>query len=160
MDLLTGIAIVLFIAGFILLAVEMVVPGFSAPGISGIICLIVGVFLAADTFREGVIITLIVLALLGIMFAILLSLLSSGKLKSPIILEEEQKNSEGYLSSKDLQYLLGKEGVAVTDLRPSGTGDFDGVVLDIISEGRYIEKGTPLVIAKVEGSKLVVKERR
>jgi len=160
MDLLTGIAIVLFIAGFILLAVEIVVPGFSAPGISGIICLIVGILLAADSFREGIIITLIILALLGIMFAILLSLLSSGKLKSPIILEEEQKSAEGYLSSNDLKYLLGKEGVAVTDLRPSGTGDFDGVVLDILSEGRYIEKNTPLVISKVEGSKLVVKERK
>jgi len=160
MDLLTGIAIVLFIAGFILLAVEIVMPGFSAPGISGIICLIVGVFLVADSFREGIIITLIVLALLGIMFSILLSLLSSGKLKSPLILEEEQKRAEGYLSSQDLKYLLGKEGVAMTDLRPSGTGDFDGVVLDILSEGRYIEKGTPLVIAKVEGSKLVVRECR
>ena len=160
MDLLTGIAIVLFIAGFILLAVEIVMPGFSVPGISGIICLIVGVFLAADSFREGIIITLIVLALLGIMFAILLSLLASGKLKSPLILEEEQKGTEGYISSNDLKYLLGKEGVAATDLRPSGTGDFEGVVLDILSEGRYIEKGTPLVIAKVEGSKLIVRERR
>lgn len=159
MDFLTCIAIVVFIAGFILLAIEIMLPGFSAPGTLGIICLIVGVFLAADSFLEGVIITLIVLALLGIMFAVLLSLLSSGKLKSPIILEEEQKSNAGYISSNDLNYLLGKEGIAVTDLRPSGVGDFDGVEFDIISEGKYIEKDTPLVIAKVEGSKLVVKKR-
>lgn len=159
MDFLTCIAIVVFIAGFILLAIEIMLPGFSALGTLGIICLIVGVFLAADSFLEGVIITLIVLALLGIMFAVLLSLLSSGKLKSPIILEEEQKSNAGYISSNDLNYLLGKEGIAVTDLRPSGVGDFDGVEFDIISEGKYIEKDTPLVIAKVEGSKLVVKKR-
>lgn len=160
MDILTGIAVVLFIAGFILLAVEMVMPGFSAPGISGIICLIIGIFLAADSFREGIMITLIVLALLGIMFAIVLGLLSSGRLKSPLILKEEQKNDQGYLSSNDLKYLLGKEGVAVTDLRPSGRGDFDGVELDILSEGKYILQGTALVIIKVEGSKLIVKEQK
>lgn len=157
MDILTVIAIILFIVGFILLAIEVVVPGFSVPGVTGIICLVVGVFLAADNFLEGVIITLIVLALLGIMLAVLLGLLSSGKLKSPIILQEEQDTSQGYLSSNDLQYLLGKEGVAATDLHPSGTGDFDGVEFDVISEGKYISKGTPLVIAKVQGAKLIVK---
>ena len=159
MDFLTGIAIVVLLAGFILLAVEIVVPGFSAPGILGIICLVVGVFLAADSFLEGIIITLIVLALLGIMFAVLLGLLSTGKIKPPIVLEEEQKSNAGYISSQDLNYLLGKEGIAVTDLRPSGVGDFDGVEFDIISEGKYIEKDTPLVIVKVEGSKLVVRKR-
>lgn len=159
MEILSIAAIVLLVAGFVLLGIEMVVPGFSVPGISGIICLVAGVLLAADSIEEGIIITLIVLALLGIMFAILLGLLSKGKLKPPIILKEEQKAEDGYISSKDLDYLLGKEGVAATDLRPSGMGDFDGVVLDVISGGTYIRKGTPLVIDKVKGSKLVVKER-
>ena len=36
MDTLMIVGIILFIAGFILIAVEMVVPGFGAPGISGI----------------------------------------------------------------------------------------------------------------------------
>ncbi len=100
------------------LAVEVVIPGFSIPGIGGIVCLVAGVFLAADSFLEGVLITLVVLVLLAVMFVILLSLLSSGKLKSPIVLQEEQKSNKGFISSNDLQYLLGKEGTASTDLRP------------------------------------------
>lgn len=44
MDTLMIVGIILFIAGFILIAVEMVVPGFGAPGISGIACLVIGVF--------------------------------------------------------------------------------------------------------------------
>lgn len=157
MDILSMIAVVLFIAGFIFLGIEMIVPGFSVPGVSGIVCLIIGVFLAADSVEEGIIITIIVLALLGIMFVILLSLLSKGKLKSPIILKDEQKTEEGYISSNDLNYLLGKEGIAATDLRPTGMGDFDGITLDVISEGTYINKGTALIIEKVQGSKLIVK---
>ena len=158
-DVLSIIAIVLFIAGFLLLAIEAVVPGFGVPGISGIICLVVGVFLAADSVLEGVVITLIVLALLGIMFIVLLRLLASGRLKSPLVLKEEQTRTEGYISSNDLQYLLGREGVAVTDLRPTGVGDFDGVEFDVISEGTYISKGASLVIYKVQGSKLIVKSK-
>lgn len=108
MDTLMILGIILFIAGFILIAIEMVIPGFGAPGISGIACLIAGVFLTADSVAEGAFITVIVLALLGIMMAVIVWLLSKGKIHSPIILEEEQKKDEGYISSTDLDYLLGK----------------------------------------------------
>jgi len=151
------LAIIFFIIGFFLIGVEMVVPGFSVPGVAGIICLLVGIFLVADTIQEGAIITIIILALLGIMLAIILGLLSKGKLKSPIILKEEQIKEKGYISSSDLNYLLGKQGIATTDLRPTGTGNFDEIEFDVISEGKYISKDTKLVIFKVQGSKLMVK---
>ncbi|MDF2905693.1 MAG: hypothetical protein K0R34_1014 [Herbinix sp.] len=151
------IAIILFIAGFILIGIEMVIPGFSIPGVSGIICLVVAIFLVSDTFVEGAIIALIIMALLGIMFAVILGVLSKAKLRSPIILKDEQNKEKGFISSSDLKYLLGKQGVAITDLRPSGTADFDGIEFDVISEGKYISKDTRLVIYKVQGSKLIVK---
>ncbi len=95
--------------------------------------------------------------LLGILMAVILWLLSKGKLRSPIILEEEQRKTEGYISSSDLNYLLGKNGTAVTDLRPTGVGRIDGVNFDVISEGNYISGGTEIEIIKVEGAKLIVR---
>lgn len=160
MDTLTILGILLLIAGFILAGIEMVLPGFSVPGISAIICLVAGVFLLADSIMEGVFITVVVLALMGILMAVVLWLFSKGKFRSPIILEEEQKKSEGYLSSSDLNYLLGKTGVAKTDLRPTGVGEIEGVNFDVISEGNYISKDTEIKIIKVEGSKLIVKEEK
>lgn len=157
-DIFSVIALILIVAGFILVAIEMVVPGFSVPGITGIICLVAGIFLAADSIKEGVIITLIIIALLAVMMFILLKMLASNKIKSPIVLEEEQANSSGYISSGDLQYLLGKEGVALTDLRPSGKADFDGISFDVLTDRGYITKDAKVVIQKVQGSKLVVKE--
>jgi membrane-bound ClpP family serine protease len=156
-DWLFLLAIILFAAGFVLVGVEMITPGLHAPGIIGTACLIFAVFLVSDSFEEGAIVTIIVLALLGIMLAVILGLLSQGKLKSPIILKEEQNKEKGFISSSDLNYLLGKEGFASTDLRPTGTGNFDGIELDVISEGKYISKGTKLIIHKVQGSKLIVK---
>lgn len=157
MDGLTILGLLCLLAGFIFVGIEMIVPGFSVPGISGIVCLIAGVFLLADTVMEGFFITVIVLALLGILMAVMLYLLSKGKFRSPIILEEEQKSTEGYLSSSDLKYLLGKKGVAMTDLRPTGVGQIDGINFDVISEGNYISAGAPVEIIKVEGSKLIVR---
>ena len=157
MDGLTILGLLCLLAGFIFVGIEMIVPGFSVPGISGIVCLIAGVFLLADTVMEGFFITVIVLALLGILMAVMLYLLSKGKFRSPIILEEEQKSTEGYLSSSDLKYLLGKKGVAMTDLRPTGVGQIDRINFDVISEGNYISAGEPVEIIKVEGSKLIVR---
>lgn len=157
-DWLLILSIILFISGFVLIGIEMLAPGFSAPGLAGIVCLIIGIFLTADSFAEGIIITIILLVLLAIMFAIILRAFSKGKLKSAIILKDEQKKDKGYISADEMNYLLGKRGVAVTDLRPTGTGNFDGVDMDVISEGKYITKDTKLTIFKVQGSKLIVKE--
>ena len=157
MDGLMILGIVLLIAGFVLVGIEMILPGFSVPGVSGIICLVTGIFILSDSVMEAAVITIAVLAVLGILMAIILNLLSRGKLKTPIILGDEQKKTEGYISSNDLNYLLGKQGIAVTDLRPSGVGLFDEVKFDVMSEGNYITKGTSVTIIKVSGSKLVVR---
>jgi membrane-bound ClpP family serine protease len=74
-----------------------------------------------------------------------------------LILKDEQNKEKGFISNNDLNYLLGKQGIAITDLRPSGMADFDGIEFDVISEGKYISKDTKLVIYKVQGSKLIVK---
>jgi membrane-bound ClpP family serine protease len=156
-DWLFVLGVLLFIAGFVLIGIEMITPGLHAPGIIGFACLIAAIFLVSDTLVEGVIITLIVLTLIGIMLAVILGMLSNGVLKSPIILKEEQNKDKGYLSSNDLNYLLGRQGIAISDLRPTGTANFDGIEFDVISEGKYVSKDTRLVIYKVQGSKLIVK---
>lgn len=151
------LGIIFLVIGFILLGIEMVIPGFGVPGLLGIASLIAGIFLTADTLEEGIIILLIVSALLTIMFVIILRLLATGKLKSPIILKDELTTESGFISSSDLNYLLGKKGTASTDLRPAGRGSFDGVEFNVMSDSKYITKGTPIEIYKVEGSKLIVK---
>ena len=120
LDGLTLFSIILLIVGFVLIGIELTAPGISVPGIVGTICLGISVILTADTIEEGVIMTLCILAVLGLMLGIMLWLLAKGKLVKPIILTDEQKKTEGYISSSDLEYLLGKEGIALTDLRPSG----------------------------------------
>lgn len=156
---LSVFAIILFILGFVFVGIEMVLPGFSFPGIMGIICLVAAVFLTADNVLQGAIITLIVLLILGMMLAIILWLFAKKKIKGSMILREELNTEKGYISSSDLNYLLGKEGIALTDLRPSGRASFDGVDFDVITKGVYIEAKSKIIISEVQGSKLIVKQK-
>ena len=159
MDGLMMIGILLLVVGFILVGVEMIIPGFGAPGIIGGVCLLGGIFCTANDVEQGLTITVIVVILLAVMFAVILSLFHMKKIKLPIVLQEELKAEKGYLSASDLEYLVGKEGTASTDLRPAGKCNIDGVEFDVRSEGRYIAKGSEVRIIRVQGNTLIIKEK-
>lgn len=154
----TVLTVLLLVVGFGLVLLEMHIPGFGVPGIAGAICLILAVALTAENFAQALVMILGILAILGIMLGVVLTFFTKGKFFKPLILPDEQKKEHGYISSSDLDYLLGKSGVAVTDLRPTGSVDIDGVKFDVISEGEYINKGTNVEIFKVSGVKLLVKK--
>lgn len=157
MDTLFVVGLVLLVMGFVLVGTEMILPGFGVPGIGGIVCLVAGVFFTADTVEEGLTITVIVVVILAIMFTVIMSLFHMRKMKAPIILNEELNAEKGYLSDSDLEYMLGKEGMAETDLRPAGKCDFDGVEFDVRTEGKYICKGTKVKVIKLKENTLIVK---
>jgi len=159
LSMLEIIGILLLILGFVLVGVEMALPGFGLAGAGGIICLISGIVMTAKTISTGIVMAIIIIVILGIMLAVILTIMGSKKVKPPIVLNEDVKGKQGFLNSSDLEYLIGKEGLSITDLRPSGKGDFDGVTFDVLSEGMYILKGKKIKIIMVKGNKLVVKEQ-
>lgn len=157
MEPLVVLGIVLLIAGFVLVGIEMVVPGFGAPGISGIVCLIGGIILTAKSIEEGLTMTVIVVVVLAVMMTVAMVFLKH--VKSPIILDTEIKSTKGYISVSDMEYLVGKEGLAVTDLRPAGKCDIEGVEFDVRTEGRYIMRGDKVIISRIHENMIMVKER-
>ncbi|MDO5155603.1 MAG: NfeD family protein [Eubacteriales bacterium] len=158
MEVLTVIGFVLLVIGIILMGIEMVIPGFGIPGISGIISIVIGVLLAAKSLKEGLTIITVVVVILAIMMTVTIVFFHSGRVKSPISLEEALDAGPGYLNSSDLQYLVGKEGMSITVLRPTGKCDVDGVSFEVRSENGYIEKSKKIKIVKVQGNTLIVRE--
>lgn len=78
--------------------------------------------------------------------------------KSPVTLRKKLSKSDGFTSqSKELEGYLGLEGVAVTNLRPSGTALISGKRLDVIARGEYIEKDSRIMVSTVEGNQIIVK---
>lgn len=154
------IIIICFIIGIGLLVLEAFMPGFGLPGITGVILEVIA--LSLTWFEHGALVTLgmllVVLSILAIAISMSLRSATKGKLsKSQLIHHESETNEAGYRSTDDLQVFLGREGQAVTVLRPTGIADFDGVRLSVSSEGDYVAAGTSVRIIKVEGSKIIVR---
>jgi len=156
LESMTAITGIMFLLGFILVVVEMFIPGFGVAGITGGILLILGIILIADNVYEAIVLAIIILAILAVALAIVLYFFTKGKMKK-IVLSEKQDKNGGYIGTEDLNYFLGKEGVALTVLRPSGTADFDGVKLDVVSEGEFLDKGTAIRVLKVQGRRILVR---
>lgn len=55
-----------------------------------------------------------------------------------------------------LAVLVGKLGQAMTDLSPAGLANFEGLRVDVISEGLLLKKGSWVKCKLVEGSRVVV----
>ena len=149
---------VCFITGFILIVVEMFHPGFGVPGISGTVLLLLGVVIAAKSAMDVLIMLLIVFTILGCALTVVLKSVTKGRLSKSLVLHSAQKKEAGYIGTEDLNYFLGQEGTTITILRPAGTGDFNGIKLDVVSEGGFISKDKAIKIVKVEGRRIVVKE--
>lgn len=152
------IAAFCIIAGLAFVVFEMHVPGFGLPGIAGVILLVAGVILYAKTPLQALILVLIIIAILGVVLAIVYRSASKGKLSKNIVLADSLGEDIQFSAADDLGYLLGSEGVALTTLRPSGTADFSGVKLDVVSNGEFIKKGTLVIVDKVMGNRIVVKQ--
>jgi len=52
--------------------------------------------------------------------------------------------------------ILGRTGVAKTDLRPAGRAEIDGKVLDVVTRGDYIPGGAQVKVAEIAGNRIVV----
>ncbi|MGF7056377.1 NfeD family protein [Brassicibacter mesophilus] len=149
---------IFFGLGFVFIIIEMFVPGFGVPGALGIAFLVIGIIVTANTVLEALILIMIILAVLGILISVILNSASKGKLSGKIVLSTAMKNEDGYIGTSDMQYFLNKQGTAITVLRPAGTVDFDGVKLDVVSEGDYIAKGAVVKVIKVSGRRIVVRK--
>lgn len=165
--------ILLFIIGVILLILEIfVIPGFGIAGIAGIafiICSFAFSMVPNDVFdfsltEPNLLFRSFMLVIISIIGAIVLavifgrSILKSRAFKR-LILEDEQNSSKGYVSSVVDSSLIDKEGIARTDLRPSGKVEVDGKWYDAVALGGYITKGTMVTVEKHENYNLFVRQK-
>jgi len=149
------IAAVALLIGIALVVLEMFIPGFGLPGISGLILIGLGIFLQAKSLIEAMLLLAAVVALLGIaLFIMLLVTKTKGFKNSPIVLTTSIQPEP----MSDMAYLVGKEGKVLTPLRPAGTADFDGVRLDVVAEAAFVPADTTVRIIKAEGNRIVVRQ--
>lgn len=148
----------LYVAGIVLLMIEALVPGFGVAGITGVVLVLASIVMISSSFYEAMLL-LIGTITVAILLIVALYKLGYGKrfIKS-MILNTEQKNEQGYVSSKGYEKYLGMRGTVITPLRSAGTVLIDGERIDAVSEAEFIEKDTEVEVIKTEGSRIVVKK--
>ena len=148
------------LAGVVLLAIELVIPGCGIFGMAGMACMTIGAFFVMGGGLPALVILLGIYLLFGLVIAFLCLYLPKESKYNSFVLWTQQKNSEGYTGGKNWSMLVGKRGTALTTLRPAGTILVDGKRLDVSSQGDYIEKSAPVIIVRVEGSKIFVEQTK
>jgi len=166
LELASILEILLFIIGFILLLIEIfVIPGFGVFGISGIVLMIGSLFLGLlsdfdlidwDIISFAIIQLAATFVATGVIIFVLLKFLPKSDMFNKLILKEQVAEKSGYASKPTIEHLIGLEGKALTDLRPSGSALIDGKRIDVVTEGDYISNGSKIIVKSVEGSKVVV----
>lgn len=158
---LTGVTgwleLILFVSGIFLIIIELYVPGFGFFGLSGICCIVASFFLTLGGNMVAVNLLAISLVVAIIGFLAIVKFLPTSKLWGKLTLDEAETAQEGFNSSSDYREYLGKEGVVLGLLRPAGVVLIDGVKIDVVSEGQYIEPGTKVKVVSVNGSRIVVR---
>ncbi|PKL88595.1 MAG: peptidase [Ignavibacteriae bacterium HGW-Ignavibacteriae-2] len=169
LELASAIEIILFVAGVILLLVEIfIIPGFGVFGILGILFMISGLFLGliADfplidwsDISFAIIQLASTFVATGILIFIMSRLLPKSNIWNNLILVKNLDAQSGYTMSRpSFIHLLNSSGKSYTDLRPAGTVVIGDERYDVVTAGEFIPRGTPVKIIRVEGSKVVVEE--
>lgn len=160
MDASTGtlIMILCYLFGSGLIIVEAFMPGFGIAGIAGAVLDIAAIFLTNKYYGLvwSLVATLAVLVFVGI--AVFFSYRSAmkGRLsKSPIVLKDTEAVGAPVLSAEDW---TGREGTAVTALRPAGRVEIGGVRMNASTSGEFLAKGTAVKVVGAEGDHLVIRK--
>jgi len=157
--------IILLGVGLVAISIEVfVLPGFGAAGILGIVALGAAVTLAmigtspttADVMQAFVVLGASLAITVAVAYAWLRHLPNSGRFAG-LFLRGGAHQVDGYIAAAPRADLVGQDGVAMTDLRPSGTAQIGPERVDVVTEGEYVAQGRAVRVVRSEGYRHVVR---
>ena len=145
--------VTLILAGAALLLLETVLPGMIA-GIAGFGCLVAGVVVAYLNFDVRTANLVFLAVVVGLTAGALcwFKFFPQSRLAKLFI----SQRTVGDIGTEKPE-LLHQTGTAFTSLRPSGTAVINGKRIDVVTEGPFVERGSPIKVVEVEGARVVVR---
>ena len=157
----TGLSIfvlLLFIGGLALIGLEMFIPG-GIVGTVGIITVVYAIIYVNKSTYYIAFILVVSLILAVILYYVNRNVFHKKLMfLDRLVLNDSISTEDGYVASESRVELVGKKLKAYTDLRPAGVAILDNEKLDVVTDGDFIEKGSEIVIVRVEGMRIVVKK--
>jgi membrane-bound serine protease (ClpP class) len=150
--------IILQLVGVVVIIAEIILP---SGGILSIVALSVFGYSLYIAFSEisktvGFAFVAADLVLIPVLVIVGLKLLA----RSPITLRKTLSRKEGVSSqSSELESYVGRQGNALTDLRPTGIAVINGKRVDVVTRGEYLEKDSAIIVTAVTGNQIIVRKK-
>ena len=172
--------IILLLVGVILLAVEIfIIPGFGIAGVSGILLILVafvGTFVPTEpgmpplawpnlagtweAIKTGIMVlaSSVIIAITGI--ALLARFLPTMPLGRGVVLGAGESANAEAVALADAHpniALVGDVGIVTGDLRPGGQARFGRHIVDVHSQGEYVDAGRRVQVIERDGFQITVR---
>lgn len=149
----------LLVIGFLFVFFEFFIPG-GLLGVIGAILMGISIFICFKTQgpQTGWIVLVAALVLSIAIVIVGFKLVPRSPLARILILDKGVTKDAGYSAQADKAgELLGKQGVAVTDLRPTGIATIEGRRIDVMSDGEYLDAGARIKVVEVASNRIMVR---
>lgn len=150
--------IAVFLAGILCIIIEMLMPTVGLLAGAGVAAMLYSVVMTLGGDINAVYAMLVSFAMAVFIFALIVKKLPSSKLWNRLTLKDKSNTANGYVSAEPREELLGKRGIVVTELRPSGSALIADKLVDVISEGAFLTKGEKIIVVAVHGNRVLVRK--
>ena len=150
--------IAVFLAGILCIIIEMLMPTVGLLAGAGVAAMLYSVVMTLGGDINAVYAMLVSFAMAVFIFALIVKKLPSSKLWNRLTLKDKSNTANGYVSAEPREELLGKRGIVVTELRPSGSALIVDKLVDVISEGAFLTKGEKIIVVAVNGNRVLVRK--
>jgi len=149
------------IAGLLFFLMEVFIPSYGLLSIGGAAGLGLAFFFAFKmSVATGFVILFVALVVLPLEIILGVKLFPKTPLGRRMMLPAREKTTAAdRVGEADLSAYVGREGVTVTMCRPSGIAEIGGRRVDVVAEGTVIDNNRPIVVLRLDGNRVVVKEK-
>jgi membrane-bound serine protease (ClpP class) len=149
--------VVLTTAGLLLVVAEVLFPSLGAFGIGAVACIVFADVIAAREVGMGFFWVLVAVQVVAIPLLLKAAFWALPRLPFARGMVLPTPAPEPKTGVEPSDHLLGMRGVALTDLRPSGTAQLGDERRSVVSETSLVPQGTLVRVVAVEGYRVVVR---
>lgn len=153
-------ALILFVAGILLLGFEVLIPGFGICGISGILAMAAALIIAMGDLYFAVFSLAIALVISIVIGYYLFQKGIDSEVVNRLRLFTTTNTEEGFVSVPEEEVNIGDELITSTVLRPTGFAIFNGKKIEVISESGYIAHDEKVIVTRLSGPRIYVKSNK
>ncbi|MBX2946563.1 MAG: hypothetical protein KF725_12080 [Cyclobacteriaceae bacterium] len=143
----------LILAGIILIVVEVIfIPGTTIVGLLGLAFTITGLVFGYSQFGSETGTWILLGTLVAMIVLLYVSFRKGAWKKFSLKTSIDSKVNEGMLDA----LAVGTEGIAASALRPMGTAEFAGKMIEVKTNGDYLAAGTRVKIIQLQTNDIIV----